>query len=79
MARDISLLHKAVKLLPPVSLKGIVDLDMVLDELWKVTREEMNFITEAGNMEEFAQGKMPMFPLSVCRSSIRNIQPSMSS
>lgn len=55
MARDISLLHKAVKLLPPVSLKGIVDLDMVLDELWKVTREEMNFITEAGNMEEFAR------------------------
>ena len=55
MARDIALLHKAVKLLPPVSLKGIVDLDMVLDELWNVAREEMNFITEAGNMEEFAK------------------------
>ncbi len=55
MARDISLLHKAVKLLPPVSLKGVVDLDMVLDELWAVTREEMNFLTEAANMEEFAR------------------------
>lgn len=55
MARDIALLKKAVKLLPPVSLKGMVDLEMVLDELWAVTREEMNFLTEAANMEEFAR------------------------
>lgn len=53
MARDIALLKKAVRLLPPVSLKGMVDLDMVLDELWSVTREEMNFLTEAANTEEF--------------------------
>ena len=55
MARDISLLRKAVRLLPPVSIKGMVDLDMVLGELWDVTREEMNFLTEAANMEEFAR------------------------
>lgn len=55
MARDIALLHKAVKLLPPVSIKDMVDLDMVLDELWLVTQEEMNFLTEASNMEEFAR------------------------
>lgn len=55
MARDIALLHKAVKLVPPVSIKGMVDLNMVLDELWSVTREEMNFLTEAANMEEFAR------------------------
>lgn len=55
MARDIGLLHRAVKLLPPVSIKEMVDLDMVLDELWAVTREEMNFLTEAANMEEFAK------------------------
>lgn len=55
MARDIGLLHRAVKLLPPVTLKGLVDLDMVLDELWAVTREEMNFLTEAANMAEFAK------------------------
>ena len=41
--------------MPPVSIKGMVDLDMVLDELWAVTREEMNFLTEAANMEEFAK------------------------
>ncbi len=55
MARDIALLHKAVKLMPPVSLKGMVDLDMVLDELWNVAREEMDFLKEAENMEEFAR------------------------
>lgn len=53
MARDIAMLRKAVRLVPPVSIKDMVDLDMVLDELWKVTREEMNFLTEASNMEEF--------------------------
>lgn len=36
MARDIKLLHRAVKLLPPVSLKELVDLDLVLDEFWNV-------------------------------------------
>jgi len=55
MSRDIGLLHRAVKLLPPVSLKDMVDLDMVLDELWAVTKEEMNFLTEAANLEEFAR------------------------
>lgn len=55
MARDIGLLHRAVKLLPPVSLKDMIDLDMVLDELWAVTKEEMNFLTEAANLEEFAR------------------------
>ena len=53
MARDIGLMHKVVRLLPPVSIKEMVDLDLVLDELWKVTQEEMNFLTEAANIEEF--------------------------
>ena len=55
MASDIGLLRKAVKLMPPISLKGMADFDQVLDELWNVTREEMNFLTEASNMEEFAR------------------------
>lgn len=33
----------------------MADFDQVLDELWNVTREEMNFLTEASNMEEFAR------------------------
>ena len=55
MARDIGLLHKAVKLVPPISIKETIDFSMVLDELWVVTQEEMNFLTEAANMEEFAR------------------------
>lgn len=39
MARDIGLLHRLVKLIPPVGdFKNLVDLDMVLDELWSVAR-----------------------------------------
>ena len=37
MARDIGLLHKAVKLVPSATLKDMVDLDMVLDELMLLT------------------------------------------
>ena len=55
MARDIGLMKKAVKLLPPVSIKEAVDLNLVLEELWRVTQEEMNFLTEAANMEEFSR------------------------
>ena len=55
MKRDINLLHRAVKFVPDVIVKGTVDLDDVLDELWVVTQEEMNFQTEASNMEEFAR------------------------
>lgn len=54
MSRDIGLLHRAVRLLPPMSIKDMVDLDMVLDELWHVAQEEMNFLSEAANMEQFA-------------------------
>ena len=54
MSRDIGLLRRAVKLLPPVAFKDLVDLDLVLTELWRVTQEEMNFLMEAANMEEFA-------------------------
>lgn len=54
MRRDIGLLHRAVKLMPPIKIKSVVDLNMILDELWVVTQEEMNFLKEASNMEEFA-------------------------
>ena len=54
MSRDIGLLRRAVRLLPPVAIKDLVDLDLVLTELWRVTQEEMNFLMEAANMEEFA-------------------------
>lgn len=55
MARDISMLHRVVKLMPPIGdLKNVVDLNMVLDEMWSVAQQEMDFLKEASNMEEFA-------------------------
>lgn len=67
MARDIHLLQRAVKLLPPVSLKELVDLDMVLEELWTVTQEEMNFLMEAANMERFAHNNRELVYIEVPR------------
>lgn len=56
MVRDIGLLHRLVKLIPPVGdFKNLVDLDMVLDELWSVAQEEMDFLKEAANMDEFSR------------------------
>lgn len=56
MARDIRLLQRAVKFLPSVGgLKYVADLGQVLDEMWKVAQQEMNFLQEADNMEEFAR------------------------
>lgn len=55
MKQDIALLHRVVRLIPPISLKEAVDFHMVLDELWEVTQEEMDFLKEASNMKEFAK------------------------
>ena len=56
MARDIGLLKRAVGILPPVGgLKNVVDLEMVLDEIWSTAQEEMDFLKEAANMEEFTR------------------------
>ena len=52
MARDIGLLHRLVKLMPPVGgIKNVVDLDMVLDEMWAVAREEMDFLCAINDRE----------------------------
>ena len=56
MARDIGLLHRIVKLMPSVGgIKNVVDLGMVLDEMWAVAQEEMDFLKEAANVEEFTR------------------------
>ena len=55
MDKDIDLLRKAVKLITPLTFKSPVDLDMVLNELWSVAQDEMDFLKEASNMEEFSR------------------------
>ena len=53
MARDIRLLHRAAGLLNLTKMGEVVDLGMVLDEMWSVAQEEMDFLIEARNAEEF--------------------------
>ncbi len=55
MSRDIAFLHRTVKLMPPINMTDLVDMNEVLDEMWVVAQEEMNFLAEAANMEEFAR------------------------
>ena len=43
---------------------------MVLSELWTVTQEEMNFLTEAANMAEFAKKNKDVVEFYVDRTKI---------
>lgn len=47
------LLKQACKLLKYAPVGGLVDFNQVLDEMWIVAQEEMNFQTEAANLERF--------------------------
>ena len=59
MARDIGLLHRLVRLMPSVGgFKNVVDLGMILDEMWAVAQEEMDFLKEAANIEEFSRNNI---------------------
>ena len=53
MNRDITLLKQACNLLKYTPAGGLVDFNQVLDEMWVVAQEEMNFQTEAANLEKF--------------------------
>mgnify|MGYP000578679523 CR=1 FL=1 len=44
MSRDIAFLHRAVKLMPPINMAGLVDMNQVLDEMWVVAQDEMNAV-----------------------------------
>lgn len=53
MGRDIMLLKKGCRLLKYTPVNGVVDLQGVLDEMWAVAQQEMNFLNEAANLEKF--------------------------
>ena len=54
MARDISLLRKAAKILKvAVNTGNALDFGMILDEMWTVTSQEMDFLIEAHHADEF--------------------------
>lgn len=55
MANDITLLRKATGLLKLTPTGETVDFNMVLNEMWTVSQQEMNFICEAENAQEFSR------------------------
>ncbi len=55
MQKDMALLRKAAGLLTLSGVAGgAVDFRTVLDEMWFVTRQEMDFLAEAQNVDTFA-------------------------
>ena len=54
MADDIALMRKASGILKLTSGMGdVLDFPTVLDELWRTSQEEMNFVKEAAHLETF--------------------------
>ena len=58
MADDIALLRKASGILKlATGTSEILDLQTILDELWRTSQEEMNFQKEAAHLETFYQNQ----------------------
>lgn len=54
MARDMVLLRRASRLVRVVShSQDVIDFDMVLEEMWGIAKQEMDFLIEADHIEEF--------------------------
>lgn len=54
MARDMVLLKRASRLVRVVShSQDVIDFDMVLEEMWGIAKQEMDFLIEADHIEEF--------------------------
>jgi ubiquinone biosynthesis protein len=52
--RDIQLLKKALGIIQSIGITGgMIDFKAVIDEMWAVARQEMNFLIEADHIEEF--------------------------
>lgn len=55
MSQDIMLLHRAADLLKLTEMGAVIDLHMVLDEMWTAAQQEMDFLLEAKNAQEFRE------------------------
>lgn len=54
MSKDIVLLKRAATLLKVISRsQDVVDFNMVLDEMWAIAKQEMDFLMEADHIDEF--------------------------
>ena len=55
MAKDIALLKRAISILNLVrDPDGVVNLESIVDEMWEIAKQEMDFLLEADHIEEFA-------------------------
>ena len=56
MSKDIILLKRAARILKVLNRsQDVVDLGMVLDEMWDVAKQEMDFLMEADHIDEFGR------------------------
>jgi ubiquinone biosynthesis protein len=56
MAQDMRLLHRASGIFRIVQKTGqVIDFDNVIDEMWSVAQQEMDFLIEAAHIREFVE------------------------
>ncbi len=55
MHKDVDMLHRAAKFLQYNPALESVDLNQILDEMWNMALEEMDFLIEAANMVDFSE------------------------
>src|SRR5574344_2877692 len=54
MSKDIILLKRAATLLKVISdSQDVIDFNMILDEMWAIAKQEMDFLMEADHIDEF--------------------------
>lgn len=54
MSKDIVLLRKAATILKIISDSGdVLDFNMILEEMWSIAKQEMDFLMEANHMDAF--------------------------
>lgn len=54
MSKDIVLLRKAATILKVISDSGdVLDFNMILEEMWSIAKQEMDFLMEANHNDEF--------------------------
>lgn len=65
MSMDVKLFKKAIKLLHLNLIIKIIDLNQVIDEIYNVAKEEMDFEIEAKNLEEFKENNCDILYVDV--------------
>jgi len=56
MSKDIVLLRRAATILKVISeSSGVIDFNRILDEMWAIAKQEMDFLMESNHNDEFRQ------------------------